>query len=115
MSITDFVMCLQIFSQQLYPNGSYQWAYTGWHTDPEQLCENSDSFSGISQDADVNTAERSHLTLKLSGPDLSDTGSNSNDGQAGANVSNDDCGGGDDNEDWALWDNMTMISVKIPL
>jgi hypothetical protein len=41
---------------------------------------------------------------------------NSEVSQAGANVSNDDGGGGvdndDDNEDWALWDKMTMISVR---
>jgi hypothetical protein len=42
---------------------------------------------------------------KLSGPNLSDS-------QAGANVSNDDCGVGDDNEDWVLWDKLTMISVN---
>jgi hypothetical protein len=41
---------------------------------------------GISQDAVVNMTECSHLTLKLTEPDLSDTGSDSNDGQAGANV-----------------------------
>lgn len=54
--------------------------------------------------------------LKLRGPDLSNTDSNSDDGQRGANVSNDDCGGGgeDDNDDWALWDKRTTISVKIP-
>lgn len=51
----------------------------------------------------LNTTECSHLTLKLSRPDLSDTSSNSNDGQADANISTDDCGGGD---------NMTMISVR---
>lgn len=96
-------MCLQIFLKQLHPNGSYQWAYTGQQTDPQQMHENSDSFSGTSQDADVNTTECSHLTLKLSRPDLSDTSSNSNDGQADANVSTNDCGGGD---------NMTMISVR---
>jgi hypothetical protein len=50
-------------------------------------------------------------------PDWSDSGGNSYDGQAGANVSNDGGGGDDneedgDNEDWALWDKVTTISVR---
>jgi hypothetical protein len=43
---------------------------------------------------------------------LSDSGDNSDDGQAGANVSNDGRGGGGDNEDVALWDKMTTFSVR---
>jgi hypothetical protein len=51
-------------------------------------------------------------------PDLSDCGSNSDDGQAGANVSNDGGGDGgdieedDDNEDWAFCGKMTTISIR---
>lgn len=51
------------------------------------------------------------LMPKLSRPDLS----NSDDGQAGANLSHYrgvGAGGDDDIEDWVLWDKITMIFVR---
>jgi hypothetical protein len=62
----------------------------------------------ISQDADIDIVEHSDPDAKINKPDLSDSGGNSDDGQAVANVGG---GGGgdddedDDNEDWALRQN----------
>jgi hypothetical protein len=56
---------------------------------------------------------------EINRPDLSDSGGYSDDGHAGVNVSNEDVGGGcddndedDDNEDRALCDKKTTISLR---
>jgi hypothetical protein len=99
---------------ELYPNDFYQWACVA-----QQLHDDSECFSDISQDADIDISEDSDPDAEINRSDFSDSGGNSDDSHAGANVSNDDAGGGgddndedDDNEDWALWDNMTTISVR---
>jgi hypothetical protein len=56
---------------------------------------------------------------EICGPVLSDSCSNSDDGQASANVGGDDDGGGDDDEDddngdWALWDKNYHDFYMIP-
>jgi hypothetical protein len=73
----------------------------------EQLHDDSDSFSEISQDADIDIIEHSYPDAEISRLDLSDSGGNSDDGQAGENVGGYGGGGGDndeddDNEGWAL-------------
>jgi hypothetical protein len=85
----------------------------------EQQHDDLDSFSEISQVADIDIIEHRYPDNKINRPDLNDSCSNSDDGQVGANVSSDDDGGGDgddsdkdDDEDWTLWDKMTMISVR---
>jgi hypothetical protein len=64
----------------------------------KQLHDDSDSFSGISQNADIDIIGHSDPDAEVSGPDLSD-GGNSYDGQAYV-----DGGDSDEhsNEDWAL-------------
>jgi hypothetical protein len=87
----------------------------------EQLHEDSDSFSDISQDSDTDLTEHSDTDAEINRYDLSDSAGNSDDGQAGVNVGDYDGGGrggsdnnneDDDIEDWALWDEMTMIHVR---
>jgi hypothetical protein len=78
----------------------------------EQLYDDSDSFTGTSHNKDIDTANHSGPDAKINRPDLSNSnsGCNSDDGQASANdgASGGNCGGGenneDDNEDWNLWD-----------
>jgi hypothetical protein len=78
----------------------------------EQLHDNLDSFSDFSQDSVIDIFDRTDPDSEISRPDLSDSCSNSDDGQVSANVGSDDGGndGGyddddddDDNEEWALW------------
>jgi hypothetical protein len=83
--------------------------------------DNSDSFSEFSQDSGTDILDRIYRDAEISGPVLSDRCSNSSDGQVSGNVDGEDGGndgasGGyndedDDNEDWALWDEITMISI----
>jgi hypothetical protein len=77
-----------------------------------------DSFSEFSQDSHIDITDHVDPDAKIRGPDLSDSGSNSDDGQASANVGGDNGGGYDDkdcdNEDWALWDKNYHDFYKIP-
>jgi hypothetical protein len=75
------------------------------------LRDDSDSFSEFSQDLDIDIIERIDPDVKMSGPDLSDSCNNSDDGKASGNVGGDGVNGGggggysdkNDNGDWALW------------
>jgi hypothetical protein len=65
----------------------------------KRLHNDLDSFSKISQVADVDITEHSDPVVKVSGPDFRDSNGNSDDSQASANVDGDCGGGGDNNED----------------
>jgi hypothetical protein len=81
------------------------------------LHDDLDSFHEICQDSDVDIIEHSDPDAKINEPDLSDSGGNSDDGQASTNVFDDDGDGGDDNvedDDWALWDEYDHDFCKIP-
>jgi hypothetical protein len=96
----------------------------------EQQHVDSDSFSEFSQDSDIDMFDCINPDAKISGPDLSDTCSNSDDCQVSGNVGDDD-GGNDsgdgegcssggyndediDNEDWVLWDENNNNFYTIP-
>jgi hypothetical protein len=55
----------------------------------QQLQDDSDSFSEISQNSDINITEHSDSDAEINRPDLSDSVGNSDDGQADTNVTND--------------------------
>jgi hypothetical protein len=92
----------------------------------EQLHDDSDSFSEISQDSDIDIIVHSDHDAEINDPDLSDSGGSSDDGKASTNVDDDDedgdggGGGGDDNDDddtnddWAVWDKNDHDFCKIP-
>jgi hypothetical protein len=86
----------------------------------ESLHDDSDSFSEISQDSDIDKIAHSEPDAKINEPDLSDSGGNSDYGQASTNVDDDDGSGGDDNDeddtndDWAVWDENNHDFCKIP-
>jgi hypothetical protein len=88
----------------------------------EQLHVDSDSFSEISQDSDIDIIEHSDPDAEINETDLSESGGNSDDGQASTNVVDDDDDGvgGDDNDenddtndDLALWDGNDHDFCKI--
>lgn len=77
-------------------------SYSGCALDSKQihgqLYDDSDSFSEFSHHSDIDMLDHTD-------PDLSDSYSNFDDGQASRNVSGDNSGNGggyNDNEDWAL-------------
>jgi hypothetical protein len=86
----------------------------------EQLHDDSDSFSEISQDSDIDITAHSNPDDEINETDMSDSGGNSDDGQASINVDDDDGGGGDDNDeddtidDWAFSDENDHDFCKIP-
>jgi hypothetical protein len=93
----------------------------------EQPHDDSDSFSEISQDSDTDINEASDPDAEINRPDLSDSGGNSDDGQADENGGSgggdrsayDDAADDDDddvdyNEDRALWDKNDHDFCKIP-
>jgi hypothetical protein len=87
---------------------------SGHVSDSKQVHEqlrDSDSFTEISHNNDIDTAAHSDPDAKINRPDLSNSksGYNSDDGQASANDGASGGGGGGDNDedhnkDWALWD-----------
>jgi hypothetical protein len=80
----------------------------------EQLHDDLDSFSKVSQDSDVYMFDRIDPDAEISGPDLSDSCSNSDDGQVSGNVGGGDYDRDDDNEDWAPWDKNNHDFYMIP-
>jgi hypothetical protein len=80
----------------------------------EKLRNDSDSFSEFSQDSDIDIIDHVDPDAEISGPDLSDSGSNSDDGEASANVGSDNDEDGD-NEDWALGDENDHNFYKIQM
>lgn len=67
----------------------------------KQICEQryngSNSSSEITQDSDIDIIEHSDPDAKIKRLNFGDSGGNSDDSQASADVSN------DHNENWALW------------
>jgi hypothetical protein len=90
------------------------------------LYDDSDHFNEFGQDSDIDIFDHIDPDSNISGPDLSNSCSNSDAGQVSANVGvgdsgNDDgggCSGGyndkGDNKNWALWDNNNHDFYMIP-
>lgn len=75
---------------------------------PELVHDNSNSFSVFSQNPNIHTFHHSDVNAEISVPDASDSCSNSDYGQASADISGDGSGAYDiddyNNEHWAFQD-----------
>jgi hypothetical protein len=87
----------------------------------EQLHDDLDSFTEISQYSDIDIIKYGDPDAKINRPEMSDSGGNSDDNQVSTNVGGGGAGGGgsdntedDDDEDWALRDENDHDFSKIP-